>query len=305
MTQKNLKNITASVRHRLVNKARNDHRPFAELLQYYAMERFLYRLSISEYKEYFILKCALMLRAWEAPMARPTRDIDLLGKFDNDVETITQLIKDICILDSPIDDGVNFDTDSLKGILIKEDADYEGVRVVFIAYLGTARVNMQIDIGFSDAVFPQPKIATYPTLLDFPAPTLLSYRMETTIAEKFEAMVHLGILNSRMKDFYDIWLLARQFKFDGAVLQQAISKTFSKRNMRITPEIEAFSDEFAIEKAIQWTAFRNKLKMESIPAEIQTVVAVLQTFLLPIMKACSQKETYTKKWIPESDWQDQ
>ena len=148
MTKKNLNNVAASVRQRLINKARNDHRPFAELLQHYAMERFLYRLANSEHKDNFILKGALMLRVWEAPMARPTRDIDLLGKFDNEVDTIIQLMKNICIADPPIDDGLNFDADNLKGILIKEDADYEGVRVIFIAYLGTARVNMQIDIGF-------------------------------------------------------------------------------------------------------------------------------------------------------------
>ncbi|HIO93133.1 MAG TPA: hypothetical protein EYG68_09885 [Leucothrix mucor] len=140
MTQKTLKNIAASVRQRLTNKARNDHRPFAELLQYYAMERFLYRLANSAHTDSFILKGALMLRAWEAPMARPTRDIDLLGKFDNEVDAIVDVMKDICITNTVIDDGLSFDVDNLKGVLIKEDADYEGVRVVFVSYLGTARV---------------------------------------------------------------------------------------------------------------------------------------------------------------------
>jgi len=178
----------------------------------------------------------------------------LLGKFDNEVDTIIQLMKNICIADTSIDDGLNFDADNLNGILIKEDADYEGVRVVFVAYLGTARVNMQIDIGFGDEVFPAPKRTSYPTLLDFPAPKILGYSMESTIAEKFEAMVHLGILNSRMKDFYDIWLLARQFEFEGKVLQKAINKTFEQRGTQSAKTIEAFSNEFAIEKAMQWKA---------------------------------------------------
>ena len=269
MSQKNPKNIAASVRQRLLNKSKNDHQPFAEIIQYYAMERFLYRLSTTHYKDKLILKGALMLQAWEAPLARPTKDIDLLGKFDNDVDTITQVITEICTIEPQPNDGLKFDLDSIKGIRIKEDADYSGVRIRFLAYLTTSRIHMQIDIGFGDEVYPAPKETTYPTLLDLPAPNLLSYSKETTIAEKFEAMIKLKELNSRMKDFYDIWLLARQFTFQGTQLQIAIIKTFTQRNTELSLEMVAFSDGFAEMKLLEWKAFIRRLKMENIPSDMR------------------------------------
>lgn len=302
MSQKNLKNISVSIRQKLLNKARKDQRPFAELLQYYAMERFLYRLAKSKYKDKFILKGALALLVWEAPMARPTKDIDLLGNFDNNVEVMTQLVKEICTQKVESADGLIFDVNSVAGVKIKEDAHYQGVRVRFLSYLDAAKVTMQIDIGFGDVIYPEPEINTYPTLLDLPAPKLLSYSKETTIAKKLEAMTKLGELNSRMKDFYDIWFLARQFQFNGLNLQKAIIGTFTQRKTELLPDIEAFSEDFAKTKDVQWKAFRNKVDSDAIPRQLEIVIHQIKQFIQPVIKSTKQVEKYLKTWVPESGW---
>ena len=302
MSQKNIKNIAVSTRQKLLNKARKDQRPFAELLQYFAMERFLYRLSQSKYKDKFILKGALALLAWHAPTVRPTKDIDLLGEFDNDVEVITKVISEICKHNTDYDDGLIFDTEKITGIKIKEDADYQGVRVRFLSYLDTAKVTMQIDIGFGDSVYPKPEINTYPTLLDLPAPKLLIYSKETTIAEKLEAMVKLGELNSRMKDFYDIWLLSRQFQFDGIDLQKSIIGTCSQRGTDLPSEIVALTENFAKAKDVQWKAFRKNLNNDNIPVSLELVTAHIKSFIKPIAEHINNGSDFNKSWIPEAGW---
>ena len=225
-----IKNIAASVRQRLLNRAREDKRPFNELLQYYAMERFLFRLSQSDYAEQFILKGALMLRVWQSPEIRPTVDIDMLGKTDNDANAILDQMREILAVEVE-NDGVVFDAGSLQTEAITEDADYQGLRVRCRASLDRAQITLQVDIGFGDVVHPAPVKANFPILLDFPAPELLCYSRESAVAEKFEAMVKLAALNSRMKDFYDIWLLSRQFDFEAANLSEAIHRTLNKRLM--------------------------------------------------------------------------
>ena len=302
MSQKNIKNIAVSTRQKLLNKARKDQRPFAELLQYFAMERFLYRLSQSKYKDKFILKGALALLAWNAPTVRPTKDIDLLGEFDNDVEVITQVISEICEQNVEPDDGLVFYTEEVTGIKIKEDADYQGVRVRFLSYLDTAKVTMQIDIGFGDSVYPKPEINTYPTLLDLPAPKLLSYSKETTIAEKLEAMIKLGELNSRMKDFYDIWLLSRQFPFDGSDLQKSIIGTFFQRGTELPSEIEAFTESFIKVKDTQWKAFRKNINNEAIPVSFKEITSQIRRFIQPIVESTANEGDYNKNWLPELGW---
>ncbi len=229
------RDIAASVRQRLLNNARETGRPFSELLQYFAMERFLYRLSKSVYADNFVLKGALMLSVWKAPLSRPTMDIDFLGKIDNNVEAIIAVTEDICRRKVE-PDGIIFDLTSIRGERITEDAKYEGVRIRFHRSLDTARFTMQLDIGFGDVVIPAPDSLEYPTILDLPAPNLYGYNKESTIAEKFEAMVKFGALNSRMKDFFDIWLLSRQFDFEGSRLAAAIEKTFSTRRTDIQLE---------------------------------------------------------------------
>lgn len=191
----------ASVRQRLLNRAREQNRPFQELLQYFAMERFLYRLAQSEFSDLFVLKGALLLTAWRAPLARPTMDIDLAGKTSNDLDHIAELVSVVCdTVTEP--DGIEFDRPSIEVRRIKEDAEYEGVRVRFQATLARAVIPMQIDIGFGDVIVPAPTEVTYPALLDFPAPVLRAYSKEAVIAEKLEALTLLGLLNSRLKDYY-------------------------------------------------------------------------------------------------------
>ena len=236
-------NASASVRQRLLNRSRSERRPFNELLQYFAMERFLYRLSQSAHAHRFVLKGALMLRVWGSPEFRPTMDIDLLGRTRNAEADIVSQMRDILMVNVETD-GLAFDPDSIHTERITEGADYDGIRIRFLGVLGAAIIHMQIDIGFGDVVYPEPKELDFPTILNFPAPRLFCYSRESSISEKVEAMVKLGMLNSRMKDFYDIWLLSRQFDFEGPKLVQAIRRTFERRSTVLPAEIEAFSQSF-------------------------------------------------------------
>jgi len=294
-------NIAASVRQRLLNRARKDQRPFSELLQYYAMERFLYRLSKSPHAGRFILKGALMLRAWRSPEFRSTVDIDMLGRTSNEAADIVAQVRDIIAVKVP-PDGLTFDPDSIQAEKITEDADYEGIRIRFRGTLGLARVNMQVDIGFGDIVFPGPEESDLPTILDLPAPRLLCYSRESTIAEKFEAMVKLRELNSRMKDFYDIWLLSRQFDFDGEKLAEAIRLTFDHRGTALPNEVVAFSEGFIDAKQSQWKAFIKKLKQDHIPSSFADIVTGVSGFLVPIAVALSAGTTVSTRWTAPGSW---
>jgi predicted nucleotidyltransferase component of viral defense system len=286
-------NIPASVRQRLLNRARSDQRPFNELLQYYAMERFLYRLSQSAHADRFILKGALMLKVWRSPELRPTMDIDMLGRTGNEEAGIVEQIRDILKVDVEAD-GLIFDPDSIRAESITENADYEGVRIRFLGALDSARIHMQIDIGFGDVVYPEPEELEFPTILNSPAPRLLCYSRESTIAEKFEAMVKLGMLNSRMKDFYDIWLLSGQFDFDGAELAEAVRLTFERRRTALPVEIEAFTEPFILAKQTQWAAFRKRLGQDHVPSSFGEIVASVEGLLSPIVASLSSGKPNTK-----------
>ena len=298
---KSPKNIPASVRQRLLNRAKTDKRPFNELLQYYAMERFLYRLSQSAHADHFILKGALMLRAWRSPEFRPTMDIDMLGKTSNEESRIITQIQDI--LTTVVEtDGLAFDPSSIQSERITEDADYKGIRIRFRGELDSARINMQIDIGFGDIIYPGPEELNLPTILNSPAPKLLCYSRESAIAEKFEAMVKLGVLNSRMKDFYDIWLLSRQFDFDSPKLTKAIELTFEQRGTTLPSEIEAFTDTFADAKQTQWTAFRKRLQHDHLPAAFQEITSAVERFLSPITTTLSSNKSKPANWTAPGPW---
>jgi len=265
------------------------------------MERFLYRLSRSAHAERFILKGALMLRVWRSPQFRPTMDIDMLGRTSCEKANILSQIREI--MEADVDqDGLTFPSDSIQAERITEDAEYEGIRVRFLGTLGTARISMQIDIGFGDIIHPGPEMAELPTLLDSPAPRLLCYSRESAIAEKFEAMVSLGILNSRMKDFYDIWLLSRQFDFDGKKLAEAIRLTFEQRGTVLTVPIDSFSRDFAEGKQNQWTAFRKRLQQEHTPASFQEVTSAVATFLSPLATSISKKSVAPNTWTASGPW---
>ena len=295
------KNVAASIRQRLKNQSEKDKRPFNELLQYYAMERFLYRLSQSEHAELFILKGALMLRAWKSPEVRPTMDIDMLGKTSNEIGSIIEQVKDIVSVEAE-PDGLVFDLDSIKAERIKEDADYEGVRVRFIGTLDNARVHMQIDVGFDDIVYPEPIETEFPTILDSPVPRLLCYSRESAIAEKFEAMLKLGELNSRMKDFYDIWLLSRQFDFDGKELAEAMRLTLEHRGTDIPDVITAFTKAFIEDKQVQWKAFHKRLAQEHIPNDFNVVVAEVEAFLGAIISGLVSGSVLPNYWSAPDSW---
>jgi predicted nucleotidyltransferase component of viral defense system len=223
-----VRDLSASVRQRLLDQARAQQRPFPELLQYYAMERFLYRLAKSPFADRFILKGALLLTAWRAPLSRATMDIDLAARTSNELDHVRSLVRDVCVLRVE-PDGTDFDPASIEATRIKEDADYEGVRVRFQAALARARIPMQIDIAFGDVIVPRPALVEYPTLLGFPPPILAACPRETVVAEKLEALTVLGLLNSRLKDYFDLWLLARLYPFNGALLVEAIQATFRHR----------------------------------------------------------------------------
>ena len=237
-----VKNLPASIRQLLLNKAHDNNRPFNEILQYYAIERFLYRISQSSYSDQFILKGALMFLAWGVSVYRPTRDIDFLGFTTNELDAVARIIQEICVQEVE-PDGLAFDRSTVQSERIKEDADYEGVRVNLTGYLGKAKIPLQIDIGFADVVSPAPIMLKYPTILQMPVPHLRGYPPESVVAEKLQALVFLGSVNSRMKDFYDLWVLAEQFEFDGRILQQAIINTFQRRNTALPKETPVgFSD---------------------------------------------------------------
>lgn len=298
-----IKNVAASVRQRLLNLAKETNRPFDELLQYYAMERFLYRLSRSEHRDKFVLKGALMFVVWEGPRSRATRDIDLAGKTKNSIENLVAIVKDVCGVDAE-PDGMEFRPSNVAGDRIKEDADYEGVRVRFIGHLGQARAAMQIDIGFGDMITPEPVAISYPVLLDMPAPKLKGYPRETVVAEKFQAMVFLGMINTRMKDFHDVWLLAHQFDFDGKLLGEAVKETFAHRNTELTLKPVVFTEAFwnDYQKNVQWRAFLDKARIADVPRDLKEIAATLKSLLLPVVESCLSSTPLKSTWRAPGPW---
>lgn len=297
------KNVAASVRQRLLNQARADQRPFNELLQYYAMERFLYRLSRSNHADRFILKGALMLRVWDCPVQRPTMDIDLLGRTSNLPENIVAIVRDIIAIEVE-PDGLVFASASVQTEPITERAEYDGIRVRFETRLGTAKVFIQVDIGFGDAVHPEPVVAELPTILDGPPPRLLCYSRESVIAEKLEAMVRHGELNSRMKDFYDLWLLSKQYDFEAVILAEAIRLTFKHRESRTSRPVTAFSSTYVAAKQVQWTAFLRRARIEQTPENFGDVVAELESFIGPVLTMLESPAIRPiRRWKTMTGWE--
>jgi len=303
VTDRPLKNVAGSVHQRLLNKARETGRPFNELLQYYAMERFLYRLSESRQAEDFVLKGALMFRVWQVSVSRPTMDIDLLGRLKNDIEGICAVVRKACGQDVE-SDGMTFGAASVKGVRIAEDAEYEGVRVSFRGNLGNARVFLQVDVGFGDIVTPAAKTVEYPAILDFPPPRLRGYSRESTIAEKFHTMVKHNLLNSRMKDFYDVWLLSRQFDFDGRTLSAAVKNTFTNRQTDIPAHPVAFGETFSKDPArvVLWKTFIRKSGLDTAPQPFDEVIALVVQFLGPMAEALAQGMSFEKDWKAGGPW---
>ena len=300
---KKIKNTAASVHQQLLNKARETSRPFNELLQHFAIERFIYRLSRSPHEDRFILKGALMFSIWREKQSRPTMDIDFLGKIDNSSGVIVAAMKDACGMDVEAD-GMSFNAETVTAARIMEAAGYEGVRCRVQGGLGNARVSLQIDVGFGDVIVPGPSRVVYPALLDFPAPELNGYTMESTIAEKFQAMVKLGVLNSRMKDFYDIWMLSRTFDFKGETLAEAVEKTFENRNTQITIDPTVFDRSFVKDrgKKAQWQGFIKKAKLADAPEAFEDVVEAVKMFINPLVVSLTQEQTFQRVWTAPGPW---
>ena len=303
MTRKQVKYIPASVRQKLLNISRKENRPFNELIQYYAIERFLYRLSQSEYVDFFVLKGALALQVRKVEKFRPTMDIDISQKRNDDTSEVIKQIKNILSVKIE-EDGLIFDSQSICLEDIKRDTPYKGMRVLFHGTLDSAKINMQIDISFRDVIFPEPiKKIIFPCILESPAPKLWCYSLESIVAEKFEALVKLGDWNSRMKDFYDLWILSRDHNFDGRKLSKAIELTFKNRDTSLKQEITAFKQEFIKKKEKEWSFFVKTLAQENSPSpSLSDVIKSLKLFLLPIVKALTLKKFVPKYWKAPGPW---
>lgn len=299
-------NTAASVKQRLLNRARAQKEDFNLLLIKYALERVLYRIGQSPHRYGLVLKGALLFELWTDQTHRPTRDADFLSQGENTLERFQKVFEEICEL-TVADDGLRFDAASVKVGRIKEDQDYEGIRVTFLGYLENARLPVQIDIGFGDAITPEPVWTSYPTLLENPSPILLAYPRETVVAEKFEAMVKLGIANTRMKDFHDLKTLASLFPFSSPSLSEAIRRTFERRKTRLPQETlpTTLTPEFYNDatKQKQGDAFVSKNKLYIAPITLQEVTASIQAFVIPVLPSSASENVPDLKWEPGGPWQ--
>lgn len=291
-----IKNIAESVKGRLLNIAKESNRNFNLVLRQYVQERFLYRLANSRYSNNLILKGALLFLAFDISRLRPTRDIDFIGDaIENDTEELKKIFKDI--LKVKCEDGLIFNKRILSAVNIIGNNKYHGIRMKLEAQLNTAIQSLQVDVGFGDKIHKGPIKIDYPTLLDFPTPVLLAYSIESAIAEKFEAIISLGIVNSRMKDFYDILFFAQKNNFSSIDLSDAIKLTLSNRNTDLGLRELVFKDSFKknSQKQTQWKVFLKKNKLK-IYADFISAVNKLEKFINPIFDL---KEN--KKWNP-SNW---
>jgi len=272
-------NTAASVRQKLKNLARSSQENFNLVLTRFGLERLLYRISVSSHAELFTLKGGTLFYCWTQQLHRPTRDLDFLGAGDADAEKFLQVFQEILQQEVP-DDGMLFDPQEITADSIRDNQEYHGIRVTVPASLGSARLRLQVDIGFGDTVTPYASSVKYPALLDFPQAEIQAYSMETVIAEKFQAMVELGISNSRMKDFYDIWKFATEFEIEPAMLKTAVHATFERRLTPLPQALPvALSDEFAAEpdKQTQWGAFCQRVGCS---VTLPEVIQVIRPFLL-------------------------
>jgi predicted nucleotidyltransferase component of viral defense system len=289
------------VRQRLLNLSRQRGEDFNFTLTRYGNERLLYRLARSRYRDQFVLKGAALFQVWSDSLYRPTRDIDLLGFGAPTVARIERVFRELCALEVE-PDGLRLLEDSVRAEEIGEQQEYGGIRVHVMADLAGARIALQVDIGFGDPVTPDIEEASFPTLLEFPAPQLRTYPRETVVAEKFEAMVRLGIVNTRVKDFYDVWQMARILSFEGTSLSRAIAATFERRGTPVPDAAPvALSAEFVEERATQWSAFLRRSGLSGSP-DFSEVVELLARFLLPPSAAAARGDPFVLRWPPGGDW---
>ena len=296
------RNVAASVRGRLLTRARETRQDFSLVLTRYAIERLLYRIGVSRYADHFLLKGALLFDLWFDVPHRPTRDIDLLGFGSAELLLMESTFKEISAIAE--DDGVTFDPDTVRATEIRKDANYAGVRVGLLGSIDGARCQIQVDIGFGDAVTPDPDDVEYPVMLpEFAAPKLRAYPHYTVVAEKLEALTSLGMANSRMKDYFDLWVLARYADFDADILRRAVRATFDRRATSLTGSAPlGLTDTFAqdVQKDAQWRAFLKRNRLEGLA--LNDVIAALRRFLLPVAEAAASHSPLRGRWTAGGPW---
>jgi hypothetical protein len=296
--------LPASVQVRLVRHAKSRGLNPNLVMTRFAIERFLYRLSRSPHGDRFVLKGALLMLVWLGETLRPTRDADLLGSGEISEPSLTRMFTDVCEL--PVEpDGLAFLASSIRVAAIRVEDAYGGMRATLQARLGRARLAVQIDVGIGDAVTPEPVWLEYPTLLGLPRPRMRAYRPETAIAEKLHAMVVLGEVNSRMRDFFDIHALAQAHSFEGEPLVQAVRATFERRQTPVPDSLPvALTPAFGAvrQKVIQWQAFMNKSGGLTAPADLALVVGRIGSFLEPVLAAARKDGRVPLKWSPGGPW---
>ncbi|WP_219846555.1 nucleotidyl transferase AbiEii/AbiGii toxin family protein [Salinibacter sp. 10B] len=290
------------MRDRLLNRKRKTGENYEALLTRHALERFLYRLSTSSFRNQFVLKGAYAFLVWEGDLHRPTRDIDFLGF--GQPEQLEEAIREIASTEVP-EDGVEFDPESVEARPIRDEDEYGGTRIKLDAGIGSAELRLQIDVGFGDAVTPAPEDISFPSLLDFPTPKVRSYPKAPVVAEKLHGLVVLGIANSRMKDFYDLWYLSQNFTFQGELLTEAIQATFDRRETSLPDSSPlSLSEAFAQDnqKQQQWSAFVQRTRLEEDVPDLQHVIDELGQFLLPPLEAASREKPLSAQWLPPGPW---
>lgn len=304
MSDKPIKDASASIRQRLLNLRGELGENFMHILNRYVRERLLYRIGISQYSNRFVLKGAVLFVLWSDEPHRLTQDIDLLGLGDSSIPELVRVFQDICSLPAG-DDGLLFPPDQIAAEEIREDQVYGGIRIKITAYLGKMRIPLQVDVGFGDAIIPGPDEVSIPSLLDLPNPRLRAYPRETVVAEKAQAIVVLGMANSRMKDFYDLWILAQSQEFDGGLLSEALRATFARRQTSIPEDIPiGLSEEFGTDtvKRTLWRAFIRKSGLTACGPELDVVIQAIREFLFPPLEAARDGRNLALRWCPGQGW---
>jgi hypothetical protein len=296
--------LPASIAARLLNRAKQTGDDYQTLLTSFCFERFLYRLGVSDVRERFVLKGAMLLRLWSDQPYRATRDLDLLRRGDGSFDAIRRDIRAICAVQVE-PDGVEFDASSIRIEVIRAEDEYAGTRATLPARCGTARLALQIDMGLGDSVWPAPRSCAYPALLDFPPPDVLAYPQEAVVAEKLEAMVVLGDRNSRIKDFFDLHHLARRFEFDRATLAEAVRRTFERRQTPIPAEAPIGLTPSYWEnpsRPAQVRAFARRAGLTVTDDPGSEFAGLLGAFLLPILDDLHRGGQREGTWCPGGPW---
>jgi predicted nucleotidyltransferase component of viral defense system len=304
MTNPNPVNIAASVKQKLLNFSKAGNRDFNQVLYRYAFERFLYRLSISQYADRLILKGAMLFHVWGKADVRPTKDMDFLGYNLGSADGLRTAVENI-IATGVLADGILFDRNTIEIEDIREQNNYKGLRVTFISSLGRARILLQLDVGFGNAVEPEPEIVSYPSMLGFPSPMIRAYVRESSIAEKLHAILQHGILNSRIKDYFDIWYMSANFKFAGNRLFAAIKSTLEHEKTSLPENVpEGLSNGFSSnpQSSGLWKAFIRKNKLSGAPVELFETVSCIREFLMPVLNALLKEKMFDKEWPPVGPW---